>query len=201
MNNSTLLASCVALCLTMAPAALPDTLSPGEVLGTTFTTVPNTSNVVAFSFNYLPLTFAGSPVVTADFYDGNTLLASFVQSISLPDSDFFSVEFGTAAGFASVPFKDPDSVVADFTSFNNGTIHGRLDIMVSGGFISGFNVPGDISLVSGTLFNEGDFAAIFPSDALSAAPFSITSTTPEPASFLLIGGGSLFVFALRRRFR
>lgn len=54
-------------------------LSPGEPLTATFTSVTNTSDILFFSDFYDNLSSTGNPVFTTQLFDGPTLLATVVS--------------------------------------------------------------------------------------------------------------------------
>jgi len=127
--------------LLLAALALQSVLSgavfnPGDQLITTFTAVPNTSDMLLF-FTNDPLTVTGSPVLTTKLYNGQTLLGTYVASPFVYNGvAYFETGF--------VPQGSGVSVVSasgvDFTSLNDGTINGRLVTTIAGGSISGFSL-------------------------------------------------------------
>jgi uncharacterized protein (TIGR03437 family) len=135
------------------PSAPPPlTLTPGDVLQATFTSVANASDMLLF-FNQDSLTLTGSPVVTTQLLNGTTLLGS----IASPPFLFL----GTAQYQAT--FLSPSSTYigpagltarADLTSMQNGTIQGVLKVTVSGGSVSGF-CQSDFSLYDAQSVNNG----------------------------------------------
>jgi uncharacterized protein (TIGR03437 family) len=130
--------SAVASLTVTPPANAPpaSTLAPGDELQATFTSVPNTSNLLLF-FNNDALTLAGSPVTTTELFNGTNSLGSIVSAPSMFEgTSFFGVYFmSPSSTFVPPPGQ---STVVDLTSMQNGTIQGLLKVTVSGGSISGF---------------------------------------------------------------
>lgn len=134
------------------------TLAPGQVLQATFTSVPNSSDMIQF-FTTDSLTVTGSPVLTTQLYNGTTLLGTTVGPLLA--GRFYEAVFESPSS-TFIPGAEPSTVV-DLTSMKNGTIQGMIKVTISGGTISGFSLS-DFWLYdavsSGTTgyFPEGDLA-------------------------------------------
>lgn len=113
-------------------------LGPGDQLIATFTTLPNTSDILIF-FNNQALTFNGTPVMTTTLYNGQTTLGKYTgRLITTGGAGYFVAVFASTAGGAGVANYGPTKL--DFTSINSGTINGRMVTEVTGGSISGFDL-------------------------------------------------------------
>jgi hypothetical protein len=142
-------------------------LSPGQTLVATFTSVSNTSDMIIF-FSTGFLTVTGSPVLTTQLLNGTTLLGTITAAPSSNAGNYYYEVFFDSA--SSVNTETPGTVV-DLSSMQNGTIQGVLKVTVSGGSISGLNLP--MSLLDGESCGSGCY---FPESDLKNENFSITGT-------------------------
>ena len=145
--------SCSVLAIALLSATLhAATLNSGDQIVTTFTAAPNTSDILLF-FSNDPLTVTGSPVLTANLYNGATLLGTYTaKPFVFNGITNLVVAFASLSGGSGVAMYSPAKV--DFTSINNGTISGRLVTTISGGSISGFNL-GTFFLYDATSVSNG----------------------------------------------
>jgi serine/threonine protein kinase/sugar lactone lactonase YvrE len=136
-------AGAVALCVVLAIGAFflarslraapraRTTLAPGQELVATFTTVPNSADLLFFSSN-TPLTTTGSPTITASLFSGDTLLGTYTQT----SANVLQVAFESPhSRFRSPGAVGPTPTPVDFTGVNGGNIRGRLVVTVAGGSI------------------------------------------------------------------
>jgi hypothetical protein len=178
----------IAITVALNLAANAATLDPGETYEVKFTTVPTLcpggvgSGCDTLEFA-LFTSVIGSPSLTADLFDGATLLGvNQSSSCCIPvfksNTSIFTVLTPT---------------VVDFTSIQSGAIQGRVDISVTGG-----------SLVSFDPSNTGFFflGKATSSNGTTGNALNVTSTaimTPEVSTFGMLGGGLLWIAAARRR--
>jgi hypothetical protein len=127
------------LLLALPACAANVTLGPGATLQATFTTAPNTSDLLFF-FDLTPAVTTGSPVVTVELLNGSTPLGLFTYAIG-PTAfpNILQVGFASVGStYTALQFSNTGPTIprADFTSINNGTIAGKLLVTVSGGTIA-----------------------------------------------------------------
>lgn len=180
-------AAAVIAIIGMAAGAGATTIGPGNALQATFTTVPNTADMILF-FDNTPYASTGTPVITVQLFDGAGLLGTYT-------GDAFS-------GFISSVFTSPTSLFTtfsptqvDFTSINNGSIQGRLLMTVTGGTIT-FNVS-DLVLSDGLGISSTGYS---PRPDVQNISFAVVSDVPEPTSVMLMAPMLLVgVYMARKR--
>jgi hypothetical protein len=151
------------------------TLGPGVVLEASFTSTPNTADLLVF-FQGNPLTFTGSPVITTQLFDGSTLIASVSgPPVIISGSPFLQVLFYSPASIFTGGglFQ---ATVADLTSMRSGTIQGKIRVMVTGGSLTGL----DTAFLN--LFDAKSAGGGFSGQAdLTRGPVTVTGPPPVPA--------------------
>jgi len=175
------------------------TLNPGEALTFQFTVDPSNppssrvANGLQFAF------FFDSPSVpfadlsfTASLFDGTSLLGTQSRGFSLPVPLDGQILFFTWKS-ADSPFIEGNPPVIDISTILNGTLDGRMDLMVSGGSV------------------DWRFLQLFavscagPSGCITTGSSNITSISttpvPEPSTLSLLAAGLLVGGIFRRRFK
>jgi hypothetical protein len=181
-------------------------LAPGGVLEATFTSVANTSDLLLF-FSNDPLTLTGSPVITTELFNGANLLGSIVAPLFFFQGNHYYQAFFESPSTTLILNPGQPSTIVDLTSMQNGTIHGLIEVTVTGGSISGFSVSGHSS---GSCCSPA--SNFFLYDAVSVPPRTYNpqsnlnnenlslSSTPEPATSVLFSIG-LFGWLTIARYR
>lgn len=184
-----------ALLLAVSPMS-GSSLSPGEELLTTFTSSPNTSDMLIF-FTNDPLTLTGSPLITTKLFNGPDLLGTITAPPALfAGTEFYQNFFLTP----SSPFVElGETATVDLSSMQNGTIKGLLEVTISGGSMSGFNLS-DFVLIDAESVGSDGYRPQLDLNGGDAFPVVTLVSTPEPAAWtlLLIGLFGLLPILLRR---
>jgi hypothetical protein len=185
---------------TMSSGAV-GTLSPGGVLQVSFTSTANTSDLLWF-FTNDPLTITGSPVITTQLYNGQTLLATTVAAPQLFGGNFFYQTVFRTSGSGYL-FGDTPTATADFSSIHNGAIQGTVRVTVTGGSISGFDTTHFLlydGISAGAGFTPSNH--IFPGAVALTTP-AVVPTLSRWGLGLLAGAlmvaGALTIASGRRR--
>lgn len=181
----------------MAACANADTIGPGNSLEATFTTAPNSSDLLLFFSGDGPLTTTGSPVVSVELFNGASLLGTFTENVSalVVINAWFESPVGQYTGAV---FDGPAPTPVSFTSINNGSIAGELLLTVTGGTIT-FNESklvfyDAVSAPEDAYYPKGDVQNIS-----YAVTTTTTTTTPEPVSGMLVTGGLTGLWLWKRR--
>jgi len=187
------------VCALVVPSsAHATTLDATNELDVTFTTVPNSSDLL-WLFDITPLVTTGSPIISVELFNGADSLGVYAESGALYFGNLY-IETGfqsPTSPFTGVTPVGPAPTVVDFTSINDGSIAGELVLTVTGGTIT---------------FDESDlvlYDAIASSDGYSpqndvqniAAVVPTAVPVPEPATLSLTVFGLAGVVSKYRRRR
>jgi hypothetical protein len=175
-------------CIASVSPALADTLSPGEVLHIAFTLTspPNCTfgpcDTLIVNLDLTSVTGLGL-VTTAQLFNGSTLLGTF-----------------TGGGSGAPVFERPTSLfagggaVVDFSSIQNGTIHGTIDYSYSA-------TNGSITFDPNPALSQLILThAIGPNNGKGGfnIPIQSLNVVPEPSTLGLLLSGLTAVPALYR---
>ena len=175
----------------MAASANGDTIGPSNSLVATFTTVPNSSNMLLL-FDNSPLTTTGSPIISVQLYNGASLLGGYTENAG---ATFLVAEFESLGGpsYCCNPY-GPVPTQVSFTSMTDGSVAGRLLLTVTGGTIS-FN-EGDLVLEDALIVASNSYS---PRGDLRNISYLVVATTPEPVSGMLVAVGLSVLWLWKRR--
>ena len=166
------------------------TLSPGETLQMTFTSVPTTADLLVL-FNYDSLTVTGSPVITTQLYNGSTLLASVVSpTFPAGGSQYYEAYFRSPSSIWNIG--GAFMATADLSSMQNGTINGIIVVTVSGGAISGFDTT-HFKLEDATSVSANE---IDPLGDVTLGPVTLTAPPAPPAPVPTVSQFGLVLLAI-----
>lgn len=173
----------------LAASANAATIGPGQSLEASFTTVVNSADMLQW-FDNTPLTTTGSPIISVSLFNGGSLLGTYTQT----SSQFFVVGFESPGGLFTVPlFNGPPPTRVDFSSFNDGSIVGRLVLTVTGGTIT-FNIN-DLILTAAASASSNSYSS---QNDLRNITYT-ASSVPEPDSAALLLLGIVLLLVMRRR--
>jgi hypothetical protein len=113
-------------------SATPFVLTPSTPLTVTFTTFPNTADLLTFFTNAL-VSYSAPSVLTAQLFNGSTLLGTFSQSRSGVSGFTFAYLSPTSP---STYFGPTGFSRVDFSALNGGTSSGRIVLSIAGGSAS-----------------------------------------------------------------
>ncbi len=166
-------------------------LSPGEIYQLTFTTNPIAypCPIGPCDTLFISPDYVGAPVgvtIQAQLYDGSTLLGTDLPGVCC------AMAFVASGSL----FNDLNAPVVDFTSIQNGTIQGIIDISVTGAALYDFSVSGT-GLALGHATGTGTLS--IDSQSLTLTSAGLLTPEPDSASLAALGFGALALGVAIRR--
>jgi hypothetical protein len=176
------------LALVSCGIALADTFDSSETLQIDFTVTAGPWNTLSIGFGSAA-TINSTGTVTFSLFDGGTLLGTDSTGLPFPgdrNQDVFSGVF--VSSLTAFPQTDP-TLIGNFTTIDDGTINGQVDITLSSGDIdnldlaaAGTNLFNNLSILTWNLYNGGGGG----DNASISSVELIPSSVPEPGSIALL---------------
>jgi hypothetical protein len=173
-----------------SPLAVP--FGPSDVLRVSFNvrgispTDPQLVPLAAtdvFSFGVGPRVIEPIGSYTARLFDRERLLGTYTAT----DAAVFGARAEFVAPTSPYAFRNPTAI--DFSSFNDGTFDGAIELRIGSGLVSAFfQVSDDLFLFRAASPTEGLGCCNAPVTSVEINPRDV-APVPEPASLFLVGTG------------